>query len=66
MFHLSDPCTCQVISADAEILVIDYGHVIHSLRRKPMTLLNLLYRNQLFPRAAYRRAFETLRAQGDD
>jgi transposase InsO family protein len=30
--------------------VVDYRHVIHSLRRKPMALLNLVYRDQLFPR----------------
>jgi hypothetical protein len=42
--------------------VIDYRHVIHSLRRKPMALLNLVYREQLFPRRAYRRAFEALLA----
>src|SRR6266545_7418511 len=42
--------------------VIDYRHVIHSLRRKPMALLNLVYRAQLFPRAAYARAFEALLA----
>jgi len=40
--------------------VVDYRHVIHSLRRKPMALLNLVYRDQLFPRDAYRRAFEVL------
>src|SRR6202043_2801472 len=40
----------------------DYRHVIHSLRRKPMALLNLVYREQLFPRHAYRRAFEALLA----
>jgi hypothetical protein len=33
--------------------VIDYRHVIHSLRRKPMALLNLVYREQLFPRRVY-------------
>jgi hypothetical protein len=32
------------------------------LRRKPMALLNLVYRDQLFPRGAYRRAFEALLA----
>jgi Mu transposase-like protein len=42
--------------------VIDYRHVIHSLRKKPMALLNLVYREQLFPRPAYRRAFEALLA----
>lgn len=40
--------------------VIDYRHVIHALRRKPMALLNLVYREQLFPRPAYQRAFEAL------
>jgi transposase InsO family protein len=43
--------------------VVDYRHLIHSLRRKPMALLNLVYRDQLFPRRAYRRAFEALLAQ---
>jgi hypothetical protein len=42
--------------------VVDYRHVIHALRRKPMALLNLVYRDQLFPRQAYRRAFEALLA----
>ena len=42
--------------------VVDYRHVIHALRRKPMALLNLVYRDQLFPRDAYRRAFEALLA----
>jgi transposase InsO family protein len=40
--------------------VVDYRHVIHALRRKPMALLNLVYRDQLFPRAAYRQTFERL------
>ena len=40
--------------------VVNYHHVIHALRRKPMALINLVYRDQLFPRAAYRRAFEAL------
>jgi hypothetical protein len=42
--------------------VVDYRHVIHSLRRKPMALLNLVYRDQLFPRRAYALAFEALLA----
>lgn len=42
--------------------VVDYRHVIHALRRKPMALLNLVYREQLFPRRAYRRAFDALLA----
>jgi hypothetical protein len=40
--------------------VVDYRHVIHALRRKPMALLNLVYRDQLFPRDAYRLTFDQL------
>lgn len=40
--------------------VVDYRHIIHALRRKPMALLNLVYRDQLFPRRAYRDTFELL------
>jgi transposase InsO family protein len=43
--------------------VVDYRHVIHALRKKPMALLNLVYRDQLFPRRAYACAFETLLAR---
>jgi hypothetical protein len=43
--------------------VVDYHHVIHALRKKPMALLNLVYRDQLFPRHAYARAFEALLAK---
>ena len=46
--------------------VVDYRHVIHTLRRKPMALLNLVYRDQLFPREAYRLMFEQLREQLGD
>ena len=40
--------------------VIDYRHIIHALRRKPQALLNLVYRDQLFPRTAYRRTWDRL------
>jgi hypothetical protein len=40
--------------------VVNYRHVIHSLRKKPMALLNLVYRDKLFPRQEYRRTFEAL------
>lgn len=43
--------------------VVNYHHVIHALRKKPMALLNLVYRDKLFPRPAYRRAFEALMEQ---
>jgi hypothetical protein len=42
------------------IQVVDYRHVIHSLRCKPMALLHLVYRDALFPRSAYRAAWERL------
>ena len=46
--------------------VVDYRHVIHALRKKPMALANLVYRDQLFPRPAYARAFEAWhRSVGD-
>jgi hypothetical protein len=44
--------------------VVDYRHVIHALRRKPAALLNLVYRDKLFPREAYRRTWERLEAAG--
>src|SRR5208283_1422047 len=46
--------------------VVDYRHVIHALRKKPMALPNLVYRDQLFPRQAYRKAFEALRGEVGD
>jgi hypothetical protein len=47
------------------IQMVDYRHIIHSLRCKPMALLNLVYRDALFPRPAYRLAWEKLLATGD-
>lgn len=46
--------------------VVNYRHVIHALRRKPMALAGLVYRDQLFPREAYRRAYERLLEAGGD
>src|SRR5271167_2764494 len=46
--------------------VIDYRHVIHALRKKPMALNNLVCRDQLFPRPAYARAFEALQQSVGD
>lgn len=40
--------------------VVDYHHVIHSLRRKPMALMGLVYRDQLFPRRAFGDMFTAL------
>jgi len=41
--------------------VVNYRHVIHSLRVKPIALAGLVYRDQLFPRDAYRQAFDKIR-----
>jgi hypothetical protein len=46
--------------------VVDYRHVVHALRRKPMALLNLVYREQLLPQRAYQRAFEALLASSGE
>ena len=40
--------------------VVDYRHVLPSLRRKPMALLNWVCRDAFFPRDAYRRTFDAL------
>jgi hypothetical protein len=47
------------------IQVVDYRHIIHSLRCKPMALLHLVYRDALFPRPAYRAAWERMIEAGD-
>jgi hypothetical protein len=56
----------QPVSGSKGGHVVDYRHVIHALRRKPMALLNLVYRDRLFPRPAYKRTFEELRERSDD
>ena len=47
-------------SAGRRIQVVDYRHIVHSLRCKPMALLHLVYRDALFPRPACRVAWERL------
>ena len=42
--------------------VVNYHHVIHSLRTKPGAFANLTYRDALFPRTEYRRAWDVLSA----
>ena len=46
--------------------VVDFRHVLPSLRRKPMALLNWVHRDGLFHRDAYRRAFDALPEGLDD
>lgn len=40
--------------------VVDYRHIIGSLRAKPGALAGLTYRDALWPRTAYRRSWEAL------
>ena len=42
--------------------VVNYHHVIHSLRAKPGAFANLTYRDALFPRTEYRKAWDALEA----
>src|ERR1035437_3341177 len=44
--------------------VVDYRHIIAALRAKPGALANLAYRDALWPRTAYRRAWDALLAAG--
>ena len=46
--------------------VVNYHHIIHSLRKKPMALRGLVYRDKLFPRLEYRRTFDALIEQLPD
>ncbi len=46
--------------------VVNYRHVIHSLKTRPMALMNLVYRDELFPREAYRRCFEAALERADE
>lgn len=45
--------------------VIDYRHVIHSLKRKPMALANLRYRDALLPGSVWRQTWDALVAAVD-
>jgi len=42
--------------------VVNYRHVIHAFKRKPQAFAGVTYREQLFPRSEYRRAWEALSA----
>ncbi len=46
--------------------VFSYHHVIHSLRQKPVALTGLTYRDQLFPRQAFRGLFDRMLEQTSD
>ncbi len=48
----------------AAVHVVDYHHIIAALRAKPGALANLAYRDALWPRTAFRRAWEALTVAG--
>lgn len=56
----------RALSSGSHGHVVDYRHVIHSLRKKPMALMGLVYRDQLFPRRAFRDMFEVLLEQSGE
>ncbi len=45
-------------NGDGTIHCVNYHHVIHSLKKKPRALMNLVYRDELFPREEYKQCFE--------
>lgn len=58
--HLFDLPRARTPGRGKRAQVVNYHHVIHSLRKKPMALLHLTYRDNLFPRQEYRRTFDRL------
>lgn len=56
--HLTTLPRGRGYGADRQGHVVDYRHVIHSLKVKPGALPGLVYRDQLFPRVAYRRLYD--------
>jgi hypothetical protein len=45
--------------------VVNYHHLVHALVRKPQAFRHSVFREDLFPRTAYRRAWEMLDARLD-
>ena len=63
-FVLTLPRGRRPKGSDIAVHVVDYRHIIAALRAKPGALANLAYRDALWPRTAYRRAWEALLAAG--
>jgi Mu transposase, C-terminal domain len=59
-FVLTLPRGRRPKGSDAAVHVVDYRHIIAALRAKPGALANLAYRDALWPRVAYRRAWNAL------
>jgi hypothetical protein len=63
-FVLTLPRGRRPKGSDGAVHVVDYRHIIAALRAKPGALANLAYRDALWPRTAYRRAWDALLAAG--
>ena len=50
----------------AQVAVIDYRHLIGSLVKKPQAFRRFVFRDALFPRTPFRRAWETIDAALDE
>ena len=61
--HLMNLQRARADATGKRARVVNYHHVIHSLRKKPMALLHLNYRDDLFPRQEYRHTFDRLLEQ---
>jgi transposase InsO family protein len=53
----------QVRTNNARPRALDYRHFVKALKRKPQAFKGLVFRDDLFPREAYRRAWEQLEAR---
>lgn len=47
-------------------VVVDYRHIIHALVKKPQAFRRYVHRDALFPRDAFKRAWEMLEARLDE
>jgi hypothetical protein len=53
----------RIRSGTQRLRVLDYRHFIEALKRKPQAFKGLVFRDDLFPREAYRRTWEQLEAR---
>lgn len=63
LFHGEEVARCP--RARSHQPRIDYRHVIDSLLRKPGAFERYLYREELYPRAVFRQAYDRLKAQDE-
>lgn len=64
-FHYRGELVARYPRSQCQEPRIDYRHVIDSLVRKPGAFARYLYREELFPRPAFRQAYDRLKAADD-